>query len=30
MKSGLSVNCIFKDSTSSPIVEFHVDKSDCL
>ncbi len=30
VKSGLSVNYIFNDSTSSPIVEFHIGKSDCL
>jgi hypothetical protein len=30
VKSGLSVNYIFQDSTSSPIVEFQIAQSDCL
>lgn len=30
VKSGLSVHYIFQDSTSSPIFEFQIDKSDCL
>lgn len=30
VKSGLSVNYIFNDSTSSPIFELHIGKSDCL
>lgn len=30
VKTGLSINVLFKDSTGSPIVEFHIGKSDCL
>ncbi|MGU3345762.1 hypothetical protein [Pseudomonas monsensis] len=30
VKSGLSIDLLYKDSTSSPIVEFQIGKSDCL
>ncbi|WP_256588818.1 hypothetical protein [Pseudomonas sp. HMWF021] len=30
VQSGLSINLLYKDSTSSAIVEFEIDKSDCL
>ena len=30
VKSGLSVDLLYKDSTSSPVAEFQIGKSDCL
>ena len=30
VKSGLSIDLLYKDSTSSPVVEFQIGKSDCL
>ncbi|WP_414903657.1 hypothetical protein [Pseudomonas sp. IT-P260] len=30
VKSGLSIDLLYKDSTSSPIVNFQIGKSDCL
>ncbi len=30
VKTGLSINLLYKDSTSSPVVEFQIGKSDCL
>jgi len=30
VKSGLSIDLLYKDSTSSPVAEFQIGKSDCL
>ncbi|WP_170931553.1 MULTISPECIES: hypothetical protein [unclassified Pseudomonas] len=30
VKSGLSIDLLYRDSTSSPVVEFQIGKSDCL
>ncbi len=30
VKSGLSIDLLYKDSTSSPVVEVQIGKSDCL
>ncbi|MDD1011984.1 MULTISPECIES: hypothetical protein [Pseudomonas] len=30
VKTGLSINLLYQDSTGSPIVEFQIGKSDCL
>ncbi len=30
VKSGLSIDLLYKDSTNSPVIEFQIGKSDCL